>query len=509
MTGWELFKTIVKEVGLYRRKLVFFLMLVVVGAAGYFTWQNYFRSESAAAAFSEFAEQPTEVNLEVEVGKTGKVLINSKKNNRALKYYNEYDELRILVFDSPGYFIGNFSGTVHLPEAVASDQVRQTVYAVHGVGSYQSYMSDNQTLVYEASDISPQSMLTIVADLPKGLITPSIVQNLKLQLGHLSLKIWFYVAVALPLLTVMILIFMLLKRHASKLFSPTFSRGFLGQPPTQDPPAVAGVLIDGTIGGREIAATLIDLARRGYIYIVNKGSGEFSFGVRKSGDWETLPGLQSFERALLSKIFMPKSFRATAGDIEMRLGRHIFSRRIAQFYLGVYNQATRQGYFVQNPTKVHLNYKFLGIASFFLSFFGFVLNSIVGADPKFSLLFWLGGMAAAVCIIQFSPYMPARSGKGIRELKEWLAFREYLSLRQAAASSEALQGKFEEYLPFAIVLAVEVEWSRRFAKSNFYKPEWYESPTKNITLESFVGELLPLIGYVAKNLAKSHEPTVE
>jgi len=508
MTGWELFKTLVREVGWYRRKLVFFLLFVFVAAAGYFVWQNYFKPESAVVAFSEFATPPPQVNLEVEVQKTGKVLVNGKKNNRALKYYDEYDELRILVFDSPGYFIGNFSGTVHLPGDVSSDRVRQIVYAVHGVGAYKYYMSDSQTLVYEASDISPQSMLTIVADLPKGIVTPSALQNLKLQLGRLSLKIWFYIAVALPLITAVILIFMLLKRHSAKIFSPS-SRGFLGQPPTDDPPAVAGVLIDGTVGAREIAATLIDLARRGYIYIINKGGQEFSFGVRKSGDWETMPGLQPFERALLSKIFMPKTFRATAGDIEMRLGRHIFSRRIAQFYLEVYNQATRQGYFVQNPTKVHLNYKYLGIALFFLSFFGFVLNSISGADPKFSLLFWLGGMAAALCVIQFSPYMPVRSGHGVRELKEWLAFREYLTLKQPAAPAETLQGKFEEYLPFAIVLAAEVEWSRRFIKSNFYPPEWYESPTKTITLDSFMGELMPLIGYVAKNLAKSHEPTVE
>lgn len=507
MTGWQLFKRLAGEIGFYRRKLVFFLLLLIVGSGGYLVWDNFFKPEAAALAFSEYTEPPTQVTLDVNIDGKGKVMVDGRKNKRALRFYENYDELRILVFDEPGYFIGNFQGTVHLPGKVGPEQLEQKIYAVHGVGSHFSYMSDGQTLVYEASDISPQSMLTIVADLPKGLVQPDFWANLKFQLSRLSLKIWFYAALSLPLLTLIILLLMLLKRHADKLYSAP--AGMEGQPPTQDPPAVAGVLLDGAVGSREIAATLIDLARRGYIYIVNKGNGEFSFGVRMSGDWETLPGLQPFEKALLSKIFLPKSFRATAGDIEMRLGRHIFSRRIAQFYLEVYNQATRRGYFVQNPTRVHLNYKYLGVALFFLSFFGFILNSIVGADPKFSLLFWLGGMAAAVFIIQFAPYLPVRSGGGVRALKQWLAFREFMVLRQPAAVSEAFQGKFEEYLPFAIVLGAEVEWPRRFAKSNFIKPEWYESKTATLTIESFMGELLPLIGYVAQNLAKSHEPTVE
>ena len=142
-------------------------------------------------------------------------------------------------------------------------------------------------------------------------------------------------------------------------------------------------------------------------------------------------------------------------------------------------------------------------------FVSFILNAIVGADPKFSLVFWVGGMAAAAVTIRLAPFMPARSQKGSQELKKWLAFRQYLFSKKPLMAKDVLQNKFEEYLPYAIVLGGEVEWARRFGREPFKKPDWYESSEQVVTLERFTGQLYPLIGYVAKNLARSHEPTVE
>ncbi|MCL5407402.1 MAG: DUF2207 domain-containing protein, partial [Patescibacteria group bacterium] len=256
-------------------------------------------------------------------------------------------------------------------------------------------------------------------------------------------------------------------------------------------------------------ATLVDLAIRGFILIINKGNGEFSFGKLRAKDIEKTTGLEPFERDLLSKIFLTPAYKSTLGDVEMRIGRHIFSRKIAQFYLGVYNFATKKGYFVRNPAKVHLVYKYMGVALLFLSLVGFAIGAITGADPKFGLLFWVGGMIAAFFIIKLSPFMPARSDLGAAELKKWLAFRKYLSSRKSLQAKDVLQGKFEAYLPYAVVLGVEVDWAHKFLKEPFAAPSWYESGEKTVTLENFIGEFFPFIGYVAENLARSHEPTVE
>ena len=222
-----------------------------------------------------------------------------------------------------------------------------------------------------------------------------------------------------------------------------------------------------------------------------------------------MAGLTAFEKELLAKVFLPKMIKSTIADVEMRIGRHIFSRRIAKFYLEIYNEATQKGYFVQNPAKVHLAWKYTGVLLFFLSFVGFMIGAIAGADPRYGLFFWVGGMIAAAVIIRLSPFMPARTAKGNEELREWLEFREYLTNPQPVAGVAALQGKFEEYLPYSIVLGAEIDWAKRFGKEPFQQPDWYTSSENVVTLASFANQLFPLIGYVSQNLARSHEPTVE
>lgn len=506
MQGWDLFKVLVGNVGLYKKKLLFFLIFVLFSGVIFFVWQKYRPVEAAVELTPPQSGYLDQVKMEVTVTKGAEVLINDQKNNQTLKFYQNFDEVRILVFSSPGYFIGNFQGIIHLPTPDAQN-VRQLIYAVHGVGSNRFSVLDSQTLFYEATDISPQAILTIVADLPKGMVNPSAGQRLKFQLSELPIRVWLYVGIVLPLLAIILMALMIIKRRSAQI---VFISNSLSEPPSKDPPATVGVLVSGAVGAREIAATLVDLARRGFILIVNKGEGQFSFGKKRGGDFAHMPGLLPFEKVLLDKIFLEPAYKSTLEDVEMRIGRHIFSRKVAQFYLGVYNFATTRGYFVKNPAKVHLTYKYIGIVLLFLSLLGFALGAVTGADPKFGLIFWVGGMVAAFFIIKLSPFMPARSGLGTAELKKWLAFRKYLtSKKPPLQAKEVLQNKFEEYLPIAIVLGVEVDWANRFLKEPFTKPEWYESAESTVILESFVGDFFPFIGYVAANLAKSHEPTVE
>jgi len=507
VTTRQVIKTIFSEIGFYRKKAVFFALVFAVAALIFWAWQ-IFGHPLAAVEFNTLPYNAV-INqriMHIEVGRTGTVTIDGVRKNHVLRFYKQYDELRIMVFDSTGEYIAAFQGIVHLPAAVKSDEVRQIVYAVHGVGATKIYMSDPQTLVYEATDISPRATFTIVADLPKGLIQPNFWQSLAFRLANLPVKTWLYVAIVLPSITLVLMLFMILKRRRAQMI---LIRGQLGGPPENLPPAIPGVLIDGAVGAREIAATLIDLARRGYIYIINKGQGQFSFGLRRGTDFGSMKGLTAYEKELLGKIFLPRSIKSSLADVEMRIGRHIFSRKIARFYLGIYNEATKRGYFVQNPAKVHLAWKYTGVVLFFLSFAGFMLGAIFGADPKYGLFFWVGGMIAAAVIVRLAPMMPARTKLGNQELQEWLEFREYLTDKKPIPGTQALQGKFEEYLPFSIVLGAEIDWAKRFGQAPFQPPDWYSSNENVVTLESFAHQLLPFIGYVAQNLARSHEPTVE
>jgi len=495
-----------REVGIYRKKFIIFLILACLVVGVYFLW-HYFGKSQAAIQFADSPKYTTvsQTTMNVVVGSDGTVTVDGKKQNKALSFLKEYDEIRILVYDNPGEFISNFRATIQLPEGANKEDLRAIIYAVHGVGSNSAEVESPTTLIYEANNISPSATVTIVADFPKGLVTPGIFAQIIYFFFNLPVSIWLIVAIVLPLIAIVVMLFMIVARKSDQIFRP---KGILAAPPENIPPAVAGVLIDGQVSAREVAATLIDLARRDFIFIVNKGSGQFSFGIKKAADFAEMPGLKPFEKALLSKVFLPRAYKSTVEDVDMRIGRHIFSRRMAEFYLHVYNMATEVGYFKKNPAKVHMAYKYTGIVLFFLSFAGFIIGSIIGIDPKFSLVFWVGGMTAAAAIIRLSGFMPARSQKGSEELKKWLSFREYLT-DSKPAGADALQGKFEEYLAYAIVLGAEVEWVKRFVDEPFAKPAWYDSVERAITLENFATQLFPLISYVSDNLARSHEPTVE
>jgi len=505
LSTWEIIKVLLKQVSFYRSKLILFIVIAVTAVVGYFLWQNY-RTEAQGRYYGSVTEAfPTVAESNITLEKNGTVLIDGKKQNRAMKFYDNYDELRVLVFDNPPEFISYFKATVHLPEAIKESDVRQITYAVRGVGDTLNYMPDSATLVYEASNISPGSTLTVVAQLPKGLITPSFSKRIQIFLAHITAEGWLYIAIILPAMAIIFMGFMIYQRRAIGLLT---IKQPINEPPAQVAPAVSGVVIDGSVGAREIAATLIDLAERGYIFIINQGE-QFFFAKRKLDNLEATQGLSMFEKALLSKIFIPTSYKSTVEDVEMRIGRHIFSRKIANFYLGVYNQATSQGYFVQNPAKVHLGYKYTGIVLFFLTFLGFIYQAITDTGPKYSLIFWVGGLVAAALIIKFSPLMPARTARGNQELQKWLAFREYLSAKNPVPVEDYVQGKFSKYLPYAIVLGAEVDWMKRFGEKPFKQPDWYESKERIITLESFANNLFPLIGYVSEHLAKSHDPIID
>lgn len=508
MSTWEIIKKLSADAGIFSRQALLLLLIGFLGIFGYYIAINF----TPATASLEYENIPYEAMLggkeiDIELKDNGVVLLDGEKINNTLHFYKDKDEFRLKVIDeNQSNFYPYFKTSIKLPKPVGESDVRVIVYAVHGVGMNYGSLTDPQTITYEAQNISPGATLTIVAELPKGLIKPGFFQSIEYYLSQIPIGIWLYVGIIVPAIILILMLVMIIRRRRANYMS---IRGLLGGPPENIAPAIPGVLVDGVVGAREIAATLIDLAKRGYIYIINKGNGEFTFGVRKTGDFHQMTELSDFEIELLDKIFMPKAYKSSVKDVEMRIGKHIFSRKIANFYLGIYNEATKQGFFVENPSKVHLSWKYTGIVFFYISFLGFMIGATSGLEPKYSLLFWVGGIIASLVMVRLSPFMPARTQKGNEELRAWLEFREYLINRKPASSVDMMQNKFEDYLPYAIVLGAEVEWVKRFESTRFSKPDWYESREPNVTLGSFAAQLFPLIGFVASHLARSHDPSVE
>lgn len=507
MKNSELTRAILKSVTFrWKKFLVFSLFVVAIFGVLYF-WHLSDTSQ-ASFDFSDVAQYQSlsSKTVNIVIKQNGQVLVDGKNMPSAFKIYADHDEMRLILLDNPGVFIQNLTAVVHLPQAVNRNEIEQTTYAIHGVGSYENYFQNSTTLVYKASDIASTSTLTILTKFPKDLVHPPIAKVILYYIQAISAQSYLVLAIILPLVALIVTLFMVLKRRKDQIISLNVAPN--SRPPALVLPAVVGVLLDGRVGPREIAATLIDLAQRGYIYIIHKDVS-FTFGKRKSVPFDDLPELKPFERILLSKIFISQDYRSTKADVEMRVGHHIFSRKMAQVFLGIYNEATNAGYFIQNPARVHARWKYTGIAFFFLSLLGFAQSAFYAPDPKFTLLFWVGGMAASSVIIKISGLMPARSDLGSRALTPWMAFRKYLKSNRPITRGASNQDIFGRCLAYAVVFGVEDAWAKRFMQENFTKPTWYESQEAVVTLDEFIGGLFPLIAFASELLAESHEPTVE
>lgn len=485
-----------------------FLLVVTVAGTSYYAWHHQDKVEAAYKIAqvnqSSFVDS---VKLNINVSPNGKITIEGKDYSNTLKIFPDYYEIRLLLLDQPGVFISNFEADLILPKDVPQQDVQQIVYAIHGIGSNSYYVRDSRTLVYTAQNVSSESSYTVVARFPKSVLNAPLSERVQYVFSQISAKSYIIFAIVLPLITFIVLIFMVIRRRQDQIFY--YSKKIIAGPPNNASPAIVGVLTDGKVGPREIAATLIDLANRGYIFITCHAGKTYSFGKRKTLQLESLPELREYERILLSKIFEPDQYKSTGEDVDIRIGRHIFSRKIAQVYLDIYNECTKQGYFINNPLVVHLRWRYAGIASLFLGFAGFLYTAFYAPDPKFTLFLWVGEIIAAFVIVWLSGLMPVRSVTGASALRQWLQFKHFLSMNRLAEGTSGLMDRYCQMLPYAIVFGVETEWTRRYLKETFSKPDWFDTEDMVVTLDVFASALFPIIAYVGGSLDKSHEPTVE
>jgi uncharacterized membrane protein len=279
--------------------------------------------------------------------------------------------------------------------------------------------------------------------------------------------------------------------------------GVIKSAPSNISPALASIIYSGRVGPKTLMAILVDLAIRDYIEIFNRGDDFVIYKKEITRAQQAL--LRPYEKVLIEKIFLPKNRIAGAMDVEARLNRHLYSRKIAAVYLSLYVEGKSLGYFSEMPAKVHLKYRILGIGVFFLGLFGYIVSAFVGADPKFVLFFWLSVVIMGSLIVNLAPRLTAYSQKGRKVQSEWIKFRNFLTGEDTIRGWDEL---FEQYLPYAIAMDCEADWAARFVQSTFVKPDWYDHVNLAGGVENFVESFWPVVDEIAESLNTSSEPLV-
>jgi len=489
------------SIGFYRKRLTTALL---VGVLAVVAWVIASRSISAdSVPFDETI--PGQARVLISVDERGGTTVNGAHTASIIQQRPTSQRLTYIATDAQGRFIDRLTVVISLPTPITADDIHLNSIGAYGIGESVATLETPTQLKFEVTDVSPQAIYTIEADLPPAYFALPKLQTVGPWLTALPFTLWMAIGLIFPLIALIVLAVLVRESTAEWRGGLTVLER-RDTPPAELPPAFAGVIVLGKLTPRMLAATLLDLAEREFVVIGTHGD-TFTFGKRRAIDGSgRIPiKLASFEQILLDKLFLSTAVKSTQSDIDIRLGQRLFSRKIAEVYVEVYDQLTGLGYFRDNPNAVWQRYRTMGISLFFLALLGFTLTLLFMSGTKFPLVSWVGMMAASLLVMRGAPLLPRRTAQGIQALREWTAFRNWLSAPEAITTADAPE-RFRRYLPYAIALGVEVEWTRRFAGIVFQPPNWLVTPLNYLKIDDFAQQVFPIVGYVATQFAAVRDP---
>lgn len=498
---------IVKSVGFNKKKFFIFLILISCFLTGRYLWQtNFFKAEEPIP--DNIATSNDETVLNYKLTLQGKLIDSDKKTVAQTDFEQVADSLRFVVIKQSDMLIAKQKVIIALPKADSSRAINAKINSDGSFGDQTIYYDKgDSSLIFEITDIAPSSTVSISLTIAKNYLDPKITDIARTKLTIVSFTTFVIIGSVIPLFTLITLIVMLVKsarRRVKNTRAPA-----VNAPPDKTSPAVVGVLYHGKIGPREIAATLLDLANRGYLHIYHDAEG-FRFVIPTFLGDEKFKDIKPFEKFLLSKLFQPDKITSNATEIGYRIGRHLFSRKITAVLLDIYQQAVVNGYFTVNPARMHQKYKIVAIVEFFLGVLGLGASYLFLTDYKaIFLIIFASTIISSLLVFALAPTLPPRTEAGAHALKQWLAFRKFLTKPQPIQYSEQIQEVYMQYLPYAIVFQAEVDWAKRFSKSPFKMPEWLDSPTDITNVEDFANRIYPLVGYVGSIILQSRIPVMD
>jgi hypothetical protein len=247
-------------------------------------------------------------------------------------------------------------------------------------------------------------------------------------------------------------------------------------PPSDLRPGEVGTLIDERIDPVDVTATIIDLAVRGHITIIEQ---EHQTEYARP-DWElrrvaNAPSeeLQRYENVLIRAIF---------GDSDSvlvsELGRQVRAN-LAQVQDALYDGVVKRGWFNERPDRTRSLWATIGIATTVL---GVVLTVLLALLSTWGLL-GLAVTLVGVGLIVLGRFMPAKAPAAGRVLGQVAAIRgELLEMDVSELPTDQHAELCSRALPYAVVLGGSERWIDALVATDSTPDEedegfaWYRGP---------------------------------
>ncbi|MGW6279783.1 DUF2207 domain-containing protein [Kribbella sp. NPDC055071] len=224
-------------------------------------------------------------------------------------------------------------------------------------------------------------------------------------------------------------------------------------------PGQVGTVVDETADVVDITATLLDLAVRNYLTIVELPR-ETHFGKL---DWELRrlhqggPELLPYEKALLDAVFAD-------GDsaVVSQLG-HSLRPRLNLVREQLYADVVTQGWFNSRPDAVRNRWTTAGVV---LLGAGVVLTIVLAIVSKYALV-GIAVMAAGLVLALVGQAAPARTARGAAVLGRVAGLQRYLADETSADLPQSHRLEFaSRCLPYAAVLGLTEKWALEIAATD-------------------------------------------
>ncbi|MGE0469486.1 MAG: DUF2207 domain-containing protein [Nitrospira sp.] len=401
---------------------------------------------------------------------TTKTLILTYKVSNGLKYFEDHDELYWNVtgdeWDVP---IESAGARVLLPAGTTG------VKALAFTGTYGAReqqadvrITGPEILYHMTRPLGFREGLTAVVGWDKGVVAgPDSFQ----QAGMVIQSNW---PVAFPVVIFGLMLYLWYTRGRDPRRRPIT---VAYEPPEKLTPAELGTLIDNSPDLRDITATLVDLAVRGFLRIEERQESRLlglwsdtTFHLHRLKAPSEWTDLRQHEQEIMKGIFSSSTDDVVAlSELKNRFYIYLNGIRASLF-----KQLLSRGYYASRPDRVKQVYMALAIVVAIASFFGsIILQNSYGIALQTS---FLSGLAASLIVLGFGWFMPARTTRGARALEQILGFEEFLTRVESDRFQRVIKTPqmFEQFLPFAMALGVEQNWVRAFEGIYTTPPTWYQ-----------------------------------
>jgi hypothetical protein len=240
---------------------------------------------------------------------------------------------------------------------------------------------------------------------------------------------------------------------------------------------------------------------------------EYWFHMRRQrADWK---GLATHERRFLDGLFSKASTKKSAGtsaaspnglsSVKLSDLQNRFYRSLDGIKAAVYESLIARGLYVKRPDSVRNRWVVMGLVVGAVTFPGaaWVSDHPDVGDP---LVIAIGFGAAALIVIAFGLFMPARTEAGARALEAALGFKEFLQRVEQDRFQRMITSPelFERYLPFAMAFRVEERWAKAFQDLYRTPPEWYQGrPGMTFNTMSFTRSMSTMSTEAGRTMASS------